>query len=74
MDAPSTCSAPCAPTLLQAVPAQPSTSLLPSWELRHRWARTLPQPRGRPVPKASPKGHQPSLRTCPKTPSLKEEP
>lgn len=74
MDAPSTCSAPCAPTLLQAVPAWPSTFPLPSWALRHARARTLPQSSGRPVPEASPKGYQPFLRTCPKTPSLEEEP
>lgn len=60
-----------APTLLQAVPAQPSTFLLPSWELRHRWVRTLPQPSGRPVPDTKP--NQLFLRTCPKIPSLKEE-
>lgn len=70
---PSPCSALGAPSLLQAVPAQPSTFLLPLWELRHRWARTLPQPTGGPVPEARPKGHQPFLRTCPKTPSLNEE-
>lgn len=41
MDAPSTCSALGAPTLLGTVPAWPSTFLLPSREPRHRWA--LPQ-------------------------------
>lgn len=73
MDAPSTCSALCAPTLLQAVPARPSTFPLPSRALRHRGARTLPQSSERAVPETSPKGHQPFVRPCPKSPSLEEE-